>query len=68
MSAVAAALAFELGVHIDDLIDEGVNELETPDGEKLGVSVVDSTPADGDLSFHVILSDGSKLLVKVEAA
>lgn len=64
MSKAAAALAHELGNHIDDLVDSDETKLQTADGDD-GCEVQDTLPQPNDHSFLVQCADGSILLVEV---
>jgi hypothetical protein len=65
MSLVAAAVAHELGTHIDDLVDEGVTALETADGIPVG-ELADTQTSGNDLSFVIVTADGRKVKVTCE--
>lgn len=64
---LAVAVAYELGTHIDDLSDgeDGVNELHSEDGERLGV-LVDTVITGQANSFVVVMEDDRKVRVTCE--
>lgn len=69
-TAASAAVAFELGNHIDDLTDSEYRSdraIELPDagGEAVGY-VADTLPGGSDHSFIVLLEDGRKVRVTCE--
>lgn len=67
---LSAAVAFELGNHIDDLADDSdhnVRAVELPDGGGEAVGYVADTQAGGnDSTFLVVLADGRRVRVTCE--
>ena len=67
----AAALAEELVMHIEDLLDdEGANgfELKDQDTDETVGKVMDLKAAMQPQAFYVTLADGTRLRVSVEVA
>lgn len=62
MSNAAAAIAHELGIHVDDLVDDHDGDVETPDGQP-GGTIEDTLPTTSYCSFLVIMADGTRVLV-----
>lgn len=64
MSLAAAALAYELGNHVDELVDRGETALATPDGEEAG-TIADTLTGTNDGTFLVQTEEGALLEVTV---
>lgn len=65
-SELAAALAFELGNHIDDLVDDNDTAIDHPDagGDAAG-HVMDTVVGDTPQEFFVLTVEGRMLKVTV---